>query len=171
MQGRQFAVAADQRCSRRRPLGGRGGRLEHAPRGNRLPLPLSVDRLDRFVGDDRVRCPVRPLTDENPVRGGRRLQTSGSVHDVTGEHALTLGRRPVESDDRLARSDRDPSLQIKPRLPVVQVGDRVADGECGTHAALRVVAVRHWCAEHRHDGVADELLHDAAMRLNYLLQA
>ena len=67
--------------------------------------------------------------------------------------------RASERDERLAGRDADPDLEL------ALLGERVADRERRAHRALGVVLVRDRRAEHRHDGVADELLDRAAEAL------
>jgi hypothetical protein len=48
---------------------------------------------------------------------------------------------------------------------------RCAHHRCGAHGAQRVVLVHSWHTEDGHDGVADELLDRAAVRLDDALHA
>ena len=90
------------------------------------------------------------------MTGAAALETSGSVDDVTGGHALAgIG----------------PCIELTSASPVVMPTRssspsstaNVADRERGPYGALRVVLVRHRRAEQRHHSVADELLHRAAV--------
>ena len=64
----------------------------------------------------------------------------------------------VETDERLSRRDPDPQLEIL-------LERELADRERGADGALGIVLVRGRCSEERHDRVADELLHGAAVAL------
>ena len=70
-------------------------------------------------------------------------------------------------DRRLAGQDAGTRLEVEASVEP-SAGDRVDDVERRPDGALRVVLVRHRRAPDRHHGVADELLHDAAVALNGL---
>ena len=66
-----------------------------------------------------------------------------------------------------------PVLTASPDLQVAagELADDVPDDERRAHRTLRVVAVRERRSEDAHDGVADELLDDAAERLDLAADA
>ena len=53
-------------------------------------------------------------------------------------------------------------MQIQARIPLVELGDGLSDGQSSPHRPLGVVLVGDWSAEQRHYCVADEFLHRAA---------
>ena len=62
-------------------------------------------------------------------------------------------------------------MQGEAGVGLVQLGDRLQDGERSPHRPLGVVLVRHGRSEDGHDRVADELLHRASVGLDLLSQA
>ena len=80
------------------------------------------------------------------------------------------GRAP-SVDDRLARVDPDPHLQREAGSASFSSSIASRIREPRPDRALGVVLVRHRCAEHGHDRVADELLHRTAVALDLLAQA
>ncbi len=125
-------------------------------------LPLGDHRLGRLVLDRIPRRDVRLLADDDTVHRRGRLQPCGRVHDVARDHRLAeRGTRP-EGDDRLAGVDRDSDLQAA----TCELAGAVAHDQCGAHRSLGVVSVRERRSEHSHDRIADELLDDAAERLD-----
>ena len=115
------------------------------------PRPALLRVLDRCT-----RRSVRRLVDKNAVDRRCRLQARGGVDDVSRGHAFSCVGLCIELNERLARRDADSELEAV-------IGGKVADGECRAYGALGVVLVRDRRAEERHDGVADELLHRAAV--------
>ena len=72
--------------------------------------------------------------------------------------------------DHLAAVDADASLEADaPDLVEVLIErrERVAHLGCGSNGTQRIVLVHDRYAEDRHHGVADELLHDAAVTLDH----
>ena len=124
-------------------------------------LPLGNDRLGLLVGDHVAGLEIRRLPHDDAVHGRVRLQPRRGVDDVAGHHRLAEGRARVERDHRLAGVDRDPDLQV-----AGHGADGVAHDERRPHRSLGVVAVGDGGSEHAHDRVADELLDDAAERLD-----
>ena len=142
-----------------------GSRRNHLPDADRLGLPLGMHRLGVAVLDHRRRGPVRRLVDEDAVHRCGRLEARGGVDDVTGRHAFALLRPGGERDHRLAGRHADPHVQAEGRVGRVQLAQGVSCGYRRAHGALGVVLVRQRRAEEGHDGVADELLHGAAVAL------
>ena len=97
---------------------------------------------------------MRGVADQDLAGPGGLLQPRRDVDGLAGRK----GRVGLVDDD-LACLDPDPRLD--PGL--VRVAD---DPECCTHRAFCVVLMRLRDAESRHDGVARELLHGAAVRLD-----
>jgi hypothetical protein len=154
LERRELRFAADERRVEPPCVGGRAGdHVEQAPGGDGLRLPFQHERLDRFrvdrVDDEDVR--LRP--EKDLARVGRLLQPGGDVDGVAGDQPL---RRP---GDDLPGIDADPALELE-----------LAQGRLHllrhAHGAQRVVLTHHWHAEHGPDGVADELLHAAAVLLD-----
>ena len=121
--------------------------------GNRLGLALQLERLDRLdlgrVADERE----------------RRLPISTSPGCAAcSSRAATLTASPVAQPllrprHHLARHHADPPLQP-------ELGQRIPHLDRRPHRAQRVILVQHRHAEHGHHGVADELLHTAAVPLD-----
>ena len=131
-------------------------RLAHAqePVGrDRLGLALQLERLDRLDLDCVAGERERRRSDQHLARLGRLLQPRRDVDRVAGRQPL-LG-----AGHDLARHHADPPLQP-------ELGQRVAHLDRRPQSAQRVVLVQHRHAEHRHHGVADELLHAAAVALD-----
>jgi len=119
--------------------------------------------LGRLVLDCASRREICLLADDDAVQRRCRLQPRRRVHDVARNHRRLAERRAcTERDDGLTGVDGDPDLQPA----VSQLAGAVADDQCGPHGALRVVPVRERRPEDAHHGVADELLDDAAERLD-----
>ncbi len=114
--------------------------------------PLQLDRADVLDLDPPEREPVCGRTDQQLARLGGLLQPRGDVDGLAGGE----GRVAVVRDD-LARLDPDPRLEL-------ELVHAVQDGQRGADRALGVVLVRLRDPEGRHDGVAGELLDDAAVR-------
>jgi hypothetical protein len=93
------------------------------------------------------------------------LQTCRRVHDVSRRHPLALARPGGEDDESFAGVDADAEIESQSGVRGVHLGDRVADRECSTNGALRIVLMREWRSEQSHDRVADELLDGPAEAL------
>ena len=149
------------------PVSGR----DHLPDADRLGLALGGHRLGVAVLDHIRGRPVGGLVDEDPVHRRRGLKAGARVDDVSGGHALALARAGGERDHGLAGRDADADVEAEGGIGRVELADRLADRERSAHAALGVVLVGQRGAEERHDRVADELLHGAAVALELGLQA
>jgi len=112
-----------------------------------------------------VRGPEGRLADEDAVDRSRRLKTGGGVDHVARRHALALRGARAECDQRLARVDGDPQLEL-----VALLRHPVADRERRADRALGIVLVRGRGAEERHHRIADELLDGAAEALELAAQ-
>ena len=129
-------------------------------------LPLGVDRLEFVPLEDPLRRSIRVLADRDAVDGRRGLDASGGVDDVAGHDSLALLGAGVQRDERLARVDADPHLERERRIGGVELVERLENRQPGPNGALGVVLVRNGSAEDGHDRVSDELLDDAAIRLD-----
>ena len=117
---------------------------------DRLALSLQLERLGR-LGLDRVTHETEGLAPDQRLPGRRSLLESGSdIHGVAGHERLALA-----SDD-FAGVDADPNLELERRSSRLHLRSR-------PHCTQRVVLVGLRDAEDGHDGVADELLHGAAV--------
>ena len=139
--------------------------LDGLVHGDGRRLALRVDRLRLAKLDGSLGRPVGRLVDEDAVCGSRGLQAGGGVDDVSGRHPLALLGTGVEPHERLAGRDAHADVELARIVGLVQLRDRLADGEGCTDGALRVVLTRGRRAEDRHDGIADELLDGAAVAL------
>ena len=140
---------------------------QQAVRVDDIRLPLQRERVDR-VGVDRVpRQGERLLADQDLARPGRLFQACGGVDRVPGDERLTRARIPGHDG---AGVDADPCLQRHGPL-AFEVGVQLGEG--GLHLVRcpnrpdGVVLVDDRDPEHRHHGVADELLDGAAVGLEH----
>jgi hypothetical protein len=124
---------------------------EQPERGHRLRLPLQIQRVHRLRHDRLSDEGQGRSTDHHVAWLGCLLQPRRHVDGVTGDQSL-LGPR-----DDLARIDADPALD--PELL-----ERISHLHCRSARSQRVVLVRRRHSEHRHDRVADELLHRPPVR-------
>ena len=116
-------------------------------------LPLQRQRLDRLGHDRLVHERERRLADQHLMRGGGLLESCCNVDRIArGESFL----RPSH---HLARVDADAAGDP-------QLGQRVAHLDRSTTRPQCIVLVRLRDAEHRHHGVANELLDGAAVSLD-----
>ena len=159
LQATQLARSADHgaRATARRRFRAHGHETVRHHR-SRLALQLhGVHGLnDGRVTDKRPR--LRANQDLTRLRG--LLEACGHVHRVTRGEAL------LRACDNLAGVDADPELECRPEFaqqPIVQLRQTVTQLGCSTHGPQRVVLVEDRDAEHRHHGVADELLHRPAV--------
>ena len=133
---------------------------DDAPRHERLALALGIDRRRR-LGRDRVADqPIRLGADEDRARRRVLLQASGHVHGVTGHESLSVGG--LARDD-LAGVDAGPRDEALGEPELAQSALELVGCPDGPE---RVVLVEGGQAEHRHHGIPDELLHDAAVTLD-----
>ena len=116
-------------------------------------------------GEDLLGRGVRGLADGDGHRRRRRLQTGGHVDGVAGEEALAARGVDVEAHERLAGVDADADLDGL-AADAGQGVDLVDQAQAGAHRALGVVLVQRRDAEDGDHGVADELLHGAAVGLD-----
>ena len=125
-------------------------------------LALRDDRLGFLIVDRRARREIRLLAHDDSVRRRGRLQARSRVDHVAGDDAFALSCVRCERDERLARVDGDPHLQVELGRGRIQLRDRVEDRQRGADGPLGIVAVSDRGAENGHDGIADVLLDRAA---------
>ncbi|HEU5211652.1 MAG TPA: hypothetical protein VFU10_02690 [Gaiellaceae bacterium] len=89
---------------------------------------------------------------------GKQERLAGDVHRIAG------GQPPLRPGHHLARVHADPTANTELGQRAAHLHRRPAGAQC-------VVLMRGRDAEDGHDGVADELLHRAAVRLNDRLHA
>ena len=139
---------------------------ERAVEGERLRLALDHHGVELLVLEDALGRSIGRLRDGDAVDGCGALQAGGGVDDVPGDDPLTFLRTCPEGDDRLARVDADAHLERERRVLLVQLLDRLEDAKPRADGPLGVVLVRDRRAEHRHHGVADELLDRPSVQLD-----
>jgi hypothetical protein len=171
-QQRLLELAPDERRRERPGHVGAETRLRShgAPERKGLRLALHRDGLQSLPLEHALGSPVRLLGDRHPVHRRDPLQPRGRVHDVAGHQPLAELRPRLERHHRLARVDSHARLKRERGICRVQLLDRLQQAETRPHGPLGVVLVRDRRAEHRHHGVADELLHRAAEPLELLPQ-
>jgi hypothetical protein len=81
-----------------------------------------------------------------------------------------LGTR-ADDDDRLSCVHPDAHLERQIRIGLVQLRDRVEDGEPAADCPFGIILMRHRRTESGHDRIADELLDRAATLFDLLSQA
>ena len=104
------------------------------------------------------------MADEDRTRWRDRLETSGRVDDVAGDHALALS---ADGDRGLAGNDAGSELDAA-RDVDLEAPNGVDEVEGGPDGALGVVLAGCRCAPDCHDRVADELLDRAAVAVHDL---
>ena len=158
----ELSVAADEGCfetpgalpSRRRWR--RPASLWKSRTGS--AFPFSVVLAGVGVGDRRRGGGPRRLVDIAAPRRSHRLDPGGRVDPVANDEALFGGLC------RGCATGHDPHSGLKVRCVLGSVGRNGRDElEAGTHGALGVVFPGDGSPPDRHDGVADELLDDAAV--------
>ncbi len=179
---RRALECSDQQCplelapdERRRGRAGHirpeaGLRTQRAPERERLRLALDPDRLQRLPVEDALGCPVGRLGDSDGVHRSNSLQPRCGVHHVAGHQPFAELGSGVEGYHGFAGVYPDPHLKRKRGIAGVQLLNRLQHSEACPHGPLGVVLVRDWRAEHRHHGIADELLDRAAEPLDLLAQ-
>ena len=138
------------------------------PGGERLPLQISL--AERLGLEDPARREVRALARDDLAGLRRLLQSRGDVHHVADDVARDQELVAPHARDGLAGVDADPDGEPD-AVPlgelVVQLRQALLHLERRSQGALRVVLTGRRDPEDRHDGVADELLDDAAPALDH----
>ena len=138
--------------------------LDDQPSRYRFALAFHGEWRKGFIAECILREPVGLGSYDHPSRSGQRLQASGCIDDIaSGDGALGGG---IDLDDRFARTDSDPHVEIESRMGGVQLADTFQNAEGGADGALCVVATHQRNAEYRHDGVAGVLLERPAVLLD-----
>ncbi len=159
----ELAVASDQRRletvrSLRTADGCDDG--AHGPQRDRLDLAAQAMAADVDVGDRRGGEQPRRLVDPDLARC-RNPWTREAV--LTASPATMPCCCAPTRDRHLTGDDADAHGQPRHVDLLAEGSDAPHQLETGTHRPLGVVLVRRGHAPHRHHGVADELLHAAAV--------
>ena len=126
-------------------------------------LPLQLVRAGVLVDDRPLGSPARRLADEHRSRLRRGLHPRSRVHEIAGHHSLA-NRNQVHGC--LAGEDTRPRPELGRADFVPQRRYRRDEIERRAHGPLGVVFGGRRRSPHRHDRVADELLHRAAVELD-----
>ena len=147
----ELGVASDERRARAERRG-RAVEHVHEPPGTQRPVDaLELERAGILDDEACGREAVRGRADED-------LAGTGGLWS----RAARLTASPVANVDSAPSTTTSPA-SIPIRASQLELVDRVAHGERCSRGALRVVLVRLRNAERGHDGVAGELLDDAAV--------
>ena len=152
----ELGVASQERrgeAAERAPAFDRGDRPKS---GDRVPETAQLERSRRLRLDRRERQAMRGLADQDLARPRRLLEARRDVDGLARRE-----RRVGVVDDDLARLDADPGLEA-------ELVNLLEDRQRGADRPLGVVLVGARDAERRHHGVAGELLHRPAVRLDAL---
>ena len=133
------------------------------PQGHGVGLALEDIRADVLEGDCGMREEAGGFIDPDLAGGGDGLDAGGGVDRVAGNHALGDS---ADGDGDLAGDDADPHVEPGDAGFVAQGVDGVDDLQPGPNGPLGVVLVGDGDSPDGHDGVADELLHRAAVALH-----
>ncbi len=143
---------------------GLGMNIDQPVRRDRLVLALQRHRLDRLGCYRVAQEAVRGLANQDLAGLGGLLEPGGHVDGVPGYQRLPGRRIPRH---HLAGVQAGPGEDGDPPVPLqvsVQAFQPLLHLEGGSHGAKGVVLVKGRDAEHRHDGISDELLHRPAVR-------
>jgi hypothetical protein len=162
----QLAVAADER--RLEPLRlERAARARDDPHGPPQPvqadLALELVLAGVLVDDGRLGRAPRCVADEHLPGLRQRLHPGGRVDDVARHHALAHG---ADGHGRLTREHPRPHPQVGDADLVPERGHGRDQVERRPDGPLGIVLGGVVGAPDGHDGVADELLDDAAVELD-----
>ena len=124
-------------------------------------LPFGLDRLRLRELERTARGCDRPLADKDLAWLGRLLQSRRHVDGVAGDEGAALARL---ADDDLAGVDADPQRE---RL-AEQLAQAPLHRQRPVQRPLGVILERNGGAEHRHHGVAGELLDGPAGGIDFL---
>ena len=102
-----------------------------------------------------------------PPGGAAACEAGGDVDGVAGEEAAAGGGVDIEAHEGLAGVDADARLERR-AVGAGHALERLEDAQAGAHGPLGVVLVHGRHAEDADHGVADELLHGAAVGLDHL---
>ena len=141
----------------------RGVEPLQAPGRHGFGDPLQRQAGDRLGTDGVAHEPQGRLAEQNLARPGHLFQPSGEVDGLAGDEPLA-GRGVAGHD--LARGDTRPRREPHAEGPlelVIETVEGDAHLDRGTDGPECVVLVHDRHPEHRHDRVADELLHRPAV--------
>ena len=133
--------------------------------------------LETGTGPERERAahvPVGVARDQDAPHRSRRLEAGGPVDRLPDDRHLLPRALVQHPDHHVAAVDADPhgERHAVHRLDLaVELLQCVAHGEGGTDRQVRILLARLADPEHRHHGVADELLDHTAVRLDVVLPA
>jgi hypothetical protein len=161
----QVAVATDER--RVQPLlalrpADAAEDAGRAPQAQWIGLSLDHVLAGVLVRDRRRGQLSGHLVDRHRVGPRHRLDARGGVDAVSDDQPLAR----VVDRRHLAGHDAGPRAQAGGASLLAEHGDRVGDVQSSTYGPLGVILARCRNAPHRHHGVADELLDDAAVALD-----
>jgi hypothetical protein len=163
----ELGFPTDHRRVEAASAGGRSGLdLREPVGGQRLGLALELERLDGLGGDGVADEPEGGLADQDLARRGGLLEAGGHVDGIPGDERLPAAR--VAGHD-LAGVDADPKRDrgaVAALELLVQVLQALLHLPSGPNGAEGVVLMCEGDAEDGHDGIADELLHRAAVALD-----
>ncbi len=166
----ELGVAAHHRPAEPH-VGGFAGSTEHGRSHDRLGLALQGE-VATLAEPESANRAAGPVGGQDLAGFGGGLQPGRGVDDVAGHHRLAGGRIPGRQ--HLAGVDADPHLQREPMGGVEFGVDRLEPSphaDRGSERPRRIVLVGRRHAERGHHGVADELLHRAALGLDLLAHA
>ena len=146
---------------------GRAAQLHEPERRDRFGLALEIERGDGVDVDGIPDEAVGRLAEQDLAGLRGLLEPRGDVHGVARDQALA--GRGVPGDD-LPGVHADPRGQLDPVVALelgVQLGEGVVHAGRGDDGSERVVLVQPREAEHRHHGVADELLDGPLVGLDH----
>jgi hypothetical protein len=169
-QERELLVASDHRSAQagNAAFGDLRRLLLEEDRGDELLLAPEIARAE-LVETEPPRGARRAFGDDDAAGVGRLLESRGDVHGISGHHGLARSR--IGRGEDLSGVHPGPDLQrdAEARLEVgVHAFQAPPHPQCRTECPRRVVLVSGGNAERRHDRIADELLHRAALRLDLL---
>jgi hypothetical protein len=133
------------------------------PRGHAVCLALEIEIVHRLEHDGVAHELPGRVPEKDLVGAGGLLESRGDVDGIT--RGVEMLRARVAHYD-LARVHASPQGDAHAPLPLelhVQRFELVAELGCRAHGAHGVVLVHGRNPENSHDGVADELLHRAAV--------
>src|SRR6266511_2874656 len=137
---------------------------EEAVGDDRFVLSLEREGWDRFGGDRVAKQPFGGLPHQDLARLGRLLEAGGDVDRVPRDQRLSVCRvagHHLPGVDACSGEDPEPAVPLE---LLVQPVESLPPLQGCPPGPKGVVLVQDGDAEHRHNGVADELLHGPAVR-------
>ncbi len=138
----QLAIPADERRLQRRGRRHAPSEPDHsdgAPELHRLRLALQLVAPGVLVGDRGVGRPLGRIADEHASGLCGRLDPGGGVHEVAGDHPLSLG---AERHRRFAREDACAGAKLGSSRVLAEGRDGRGELECRPHGALGIILLR-----------------------------